>query len=120
MIKRMIVGVVILFAILLLMLPKTDDASKKKMASAAMLMCSNDFRKVVAEQLRSNEDIDLTFNNTCPKLIAGLDIDESGEITLRGAKHGVTMTLTPVMKVGEVSWSCRGEPADFVTSLCKP
>lgn len=120
MIKRMIIGVTILFAVLLLMLPKTDDASKRKMASAAMLMCSNDFRKAVAEQVRRAEEINRVFHNTCPKLIAGLDVDESGEVTLRGAQHGVTMVLTPVMEHGELRWSCRGEPAAAIASLCKP
>lgn len=120
MIKRMIVAVAVLFAILLLMLPKTDDASKKKMASAAMLMCSSDFRKEVAQQVLAEGEVDQTFNNKCPELIASLSADEAGVVTLHGAKHGVTMVLTPQVVQGEVRWSCHGEPRETLTKLCKP
>ena len=120
MIKRMIIAVVILFAILLLMLPKTDDTSKNKMASAAMLMCSNDYRKAVAERLRNNAPLDLIFTNNCPKLISNLVMEESGDITIRGAKHGIILTLTPAITSAGVRWSCHGEPAEAITKLCKP
>ena len=120
MIKRMIVGVVILFAILLLMLPKTDDASKKKMASAAMLMCTNDFRTLVAEQVRLDNDVDLVFDNKCPALITTVMVDEDLTITIRSAKNDLTMVLTPMVENKQVHWSCRGEPAEFITSICKP
>jgi hypothetical protein len=120
MIKRMLVGTFILFAILLLMLPKTDETSKKKMASAGMLMCSNDFRKAVTERLQRGEALDLQFDNSCPKLIAALQLDDAGVITLHGAQHGVTLVLTPRSDGGAVRWSCRGQPAELVTKLCKP
>ena len=120
MIKRMIVAVVILFAVLLLMLPKTDDTSKNKMASAAMLMCSNDYRKAVAELLRNNTPLDLAFTNNCPKLISSLVMGESGDITIHGAKYGIVLTLTPVVKSAEIRWSCKGEPMEAITKLCTP
>ncbi len=120
MIKRMLVATFILFAVLLLMLPRTDDASKKKMASAAMLMCSKDFRKAVSEGVLREEAVALQFNNSCPDLIATLVVDEDGGMTLHGAQHGVTMELTPVVELGEVRWSCHGEPAEVITTLCKP
>lgn len=120
MIKRMIIAVVVIFGVLLLMLPKTDDTSKKKMASAGMLMCSNDFRKAVAQRLLRGDALDLEFSNSCPNLIAALTLDEEGVITLRGAKHGVTLVLSPRTEGGAVRWSCRGEPAQLVPKLCKP
>ena len=116
----MIIAVVILFSVLLLMLPKTDDASKKKMASAAMLMCSNDYRKAVAELLRNNEEIVLKFNNECPKLITRLSVDDNGTITLFGAQQGLQIVLTPIEESTKVRWSCQGKPAASITKLCKP
>ena len=112
-----------LFAVLLLLLPKTDDVSKKKMVSAAMLMCSKDFRKQVVEQLHSAEPGELgelPFNNSCPNLIASVDVDEAGKITLRGSQHGIRMVLTPKIASGNVRWSCQGQPAEIITPLCKP
>jgi hypothetical protein len=120
MIQRMIVAVVIIFAVLLLMLPKSDDAAKKKMSSAAMLMCSNNFRKAVAERVSRDAIVELTFNNNCPDLIAALDIDEEGVMTLRGAQNGVTMVLTPVVESGRVRWSCRGKPMEAIPKICRP
>ena len=120
MIKRMIVAVVILFAVLLLMLPKTDDTSKKKMASAAMLMCSNDYRKAVADAIRNNEEIDLEFNNECPKLITRLSVDDNGTITLYGAQQDLQIVLTPIVESTQVRWSCKGKPAEAITKLCQP
>ena len=120
MIKRMIIDVAILFAVLLLMLPKTDDASKKKMASAAMLMCSNEFRKTVAEHVRNNEIIDLKFNNRCPDLISDLSVNDDGTITLVGSKQDLQLVLTPIVESTGVRWSCYGEPKESITKLCKP
>lgn len=120
MIKRMLVAVTILFAVLLFMLPKTDDASKKKMASAAMLMCSNDFRKAVADQLQNKKENILKFDNRCPELIANLNVNDEGEITLIGAKHGLQIVLTPIEESTGIRWSCKGQPADAITKLCKP
>jgi hypothetical protein len=119
MIKRMIIAVVILFAVLLLMLPKTDDTSKKKMASAAMLMCSNDYRKAVAEAIRNNDEMDLKFNNECPKLITRLSVEDNGTITLFGAKQGLQIVLTPIVESANIRWSCKGEPEEAITKLCK-
>lgn len=120
MIKRMLVATFILFAMLLFLLPRTDDVSKKKMSSAAMLMCSKEFRKAVAAQVLHDEPITLQFNNNCPELIAAIDVAEDGTLTLHGAQHGVLMTLTPMVEFGDVRWSCRGEPPQTTTALCKP
>ncbi len=120
MIKRMIVAVAILFAVLLFMLPKTDDASKKKMASAAMLMCSNDFRKSVADHLQNKKEDTPKFQNHCPELIADLNVNDEGEITLIGAKHGLHIVLTPIEEAAGIRWSCHGQPAEAITKLCKP
>ena len=120
MIKRMIISITLLFAVLLLMLPKSDEASQKKITSASMLMCSREFRQEVAARLSRNESIDLTFTNSCPALIAELTLDEQGVMTLHGLDHTLTMVLTPRLEAGKVSWSCRGEPAERVTGLCKP
>jgi hypothetical protein len=120
MIKRMTVGTFILFAVLLFMLPRTDDDSKKKMASAAMLMCSTDFRKTVADQMLRGDLIELRFTNSCPDLIAALNVDEEGVIRLQGAKHGISMELTPSVEAGAVRWRCQGKPAQAITKLCKP
>ncbi|MEN8170451.1 MAG: hypothetical protein ABFS08_09535 [Pseudomonadota bacterium] len=119
MIKRMIIGVVILFAVLLLMLPKTDDASKKKMASASMLMCTQNFRAAVADQITHDVDIDQVFDNKCPDLISELEVDELGVILISSTKHQLSITLTPVLEGKQIRWSCRGEPAESITSLCK-
>ncbi len=120
MIKRMIIAVVILFAVLLFMLPKTDDASKKKMASAAMLMCSNDFRKAVADHLHNKKEGFPKFDNRCPELIAKISVDDEGTINLIGAKHGLHIVLTPIEVSTGIRWSCHGQPAEAITKLCKP
>lgn len=120
MIKRMLIAVTFLFAVLLLMLPKTDEASKRKMGSAAMLMCSNEFRKEIAALVLRDEAVQLHFDNHCPELISKLELDEEGALTLYSAQHNVSMQLTPVVEAGRVRWSCRGEPAESITGLCKP
>lgn len=120
MISRWIVGVVLLFGILLMMLPNTDEESLARIASASMLMCTMDFREQVARQVIRDEVIAVEFRNTCPDLIAALDVSESGELVITGNKHQMKMTLSPVVEGGKVRWSCRGEPATVVTKLCKP
>lgn len=120
MITRMVVVVTVLFSVLLLMLPKTDDASTMKIASASMLMCTRDYRAAVAEQVIRKEAVDLAFNNTCPDAISELTVDDGGMITISSVKHRLTMVLSPEHENGSVRWSCRGEPEQAVTALCKP
>jgi hypothetical protein len=120
MIARWVVGVVLLFGILLLMLPRTDEVSLARIASASMLMCTQALREEVAQQLHEEEAVTLRFDNHCPDLIARLVLDESGEIVIIGNSHPLQMTLQPVVESGKVRWRCRGEPADRITSLCKP
>lgn len=119
MIKRMIVGVAILFAILLFMLPKTDESSKKKMASASMLLCTRDYRTAIAAQLAHHQTVDLVFDNKCPALISGVEVSEEGALTLYNKSYGLVLMLTPMIEKGQVRWSCHGEPATQITSLCK-
>lgn len=120
MMGRWAVGVVVLFGILLTLLPKTDDASVAKIGSASMLMCTLKFREEVEAQLLRGQSLTAEFNNGCPDLIADLNMDEGGKMVITGKKHPVTMTLQPVMDGGKVRWSCRGEPVEFITRLCKP
>jgi hypothetical protein len=119
MIKRMIVGVAILFGMLLLLLPRTDESSKTKIASASMLLCSRDFRVAIAEQIARHEPVDLVFENKCPALISGVEVGEEGALTLHNTTYGLVIVLTPMTEKGQVRWSCRGEPASLITSLCK-
>ncbi len=121
MIIRWVVGVVLLFGILLLMLPKSDKGSIDKIASASMLMCTLDFREQVARQVIRKETVAVEFRNTCPDLIAALKVGELGDMVIAGNnEHPMKMTLIPVVEGGQVRWSCRGEPAEAVTKLCKP
>src|SRR5512143_2050460 len=120
MITRVIVGLVLLFGILLLTLPKSDEKSLARIASGSMLMCTLDLRKQVEQQLIKEEVVSVRFNNTCPDLIATLDINERGGMVLTGRKYQLKMTLNPVLENGKVHWSCSGEPAASVTKLCKP
>jgi len=120
MISRIIIGVVLLFGILLLTLPKRDEESLAKIASASMLMCTLDVRERVERQLHRDAVVTVEFRNKCPKLIAKLEVNELGEMVIVGKKHQIKMALTPGVKDGEVRWSCRGEPAEAVTKLCKP
>lgn len=120
MVKRIIVGLVLLFGILLLTLPRTDDKSLAKIASGSILMCTKDFRKDVEQQVLRDEAVTVAFKNSCPDLIAKLEMDDAGEIVITGNKYPLTMTLSPVVENGKVRWSCSGEPAESVTKLCKP
>ena len=121
MIIRWVVGIVLLFGVLLLMLPRTDQESLTKIGSASMLMCTSHFRDEVARQLATHEPVvAVEFKNTCPDLIASLELGERGRVVITGNKYKVKMTLTPVREGGRVRWRCRGEPADAVTKLCKP
>lgn len=120
MIVRWVVGVVLLFAILMMTLPKRDEASLAKIASQAMLMCTQDFREQVARKLVNEDAVTVEFKNTCPDLIASLQMDERGGMVITGNKHRVRMELTPAVSGGEVRWHCRGEPAAAVTRLCNP
>lgn len=116
----MVVSISLLFAVLLFMLPKSDEASIKKMASASMLMCTRDFREAVADLVIRDVEVELAFNNKCPDLISELEVDELGVILLSSTKHQLSMTITPVLESDRVRWSCRGEPAESITALCKP
>jgi hypothetical protein len=120
MIVRWIIGIGLLFGILLVMLPKTDDEALVKIGSASMLMCTMDFREQVAHQVIRKETITADFNNTCPELIASVELDEQGGILIVGNKYPVKMSLSPVVESGKVRWSCQGDPAEAVTKLCKP
>ncbi len=120
MISRLVVGIVLLFGILLVMLPDTDEESLAKIASASMLMCTLDLREQVALQVLKEEAVAVEFMNKCPDLITLLEVDEAGEIVISSNKHQVKMTLSPVVEGVKVRWSCRGEPAEAVTKLCRP
>jgi hypothetical protein len=119
MISRWVVGVALLFGILLMMLPKRDEASLARIGSQAMLMCTKDFREHVAQKLIREETVALEFRNTCPDLIASLEMDERGDMVITGNKHRLKMALSPVVEGGKVRWSCHGEPAAAVTRLCR-
>jgi hypothetical protein len=119
MITRWVVGVALLFGILLMMLPKRDEASLARIASQAMLMCTQDFRERVAQKVIRGEAVALEFKNTCPDLIASLEVDQRGGMVIAGNKHRLKMKLNPVVEGGKVRWSCHGEPAAAVTRLCR-
>lgn len=121
MIKRMVVSVALLFAVLLLMLPRSDERSQNKMISAAMLMCSQPYRELVAEEIRRGHQEYPPFNNSCPELISRIDLDDQGAMLLTNTKQRLTLSLTAsLLGDGKVHWSCRGEPSAEITSLCKP
>ena len=117
--SRWVVGVVLFFGILMMLLPKTDEKSLTKIASQSMLMCTKDFRERVAQKVIKGKAVAVEFRNTCPDLIASLEMDERGEMVITGNKHPLKMTLTPVVEGGKVRWSCHGEPAAAVTKLCR-
>lgn len=119
MISRWVVGVVLLFGILLMMLPDTDEKSLAKIASTSMLMCSSDFREQVASQVLRDEPVSVEFKNPCPDLIATVEVVASGDMVITGKTYPLMMRLIPVVEEGKVRWSCRGEPTDMVTNLCK-
>ena len=119
MMSRWVVGVVLFFGILMMLLPKTDEKSLTKIASQSMLMCTKDFRERVAQKVIKGKAVAVEFRNTCPDLIASLEMDERGEMVITGNKHPLKMTLTPVVEGGKVRWSCHGEPAAAVTKLCR-
>lgn len=120
MIGRWIIGTALLFGTLLLMLPKTDEQSLARIASASMLMCSKDFREQIAAQVRNGDPVAARFRNTCPDLIAGVELGEQGSMVINGKKYAIRMALKPVLEADRVRWSCRGEPATEVTRLCRP
>lgn len=119
MLQRVIASLVMLFGILIFLLPKTDDKSSAMLASGAMLNCSTDYRQQVAQHLLRQEAVTVEFRNTCPDMIAAMEVSEQGEIVLTGSKHSLVLHLTPVIEDGKVLWSCLGEPAELVTKLCR-
>ena len=120
MLARWLVGIVLLFVILLMMLPKTDEQSLSRIGSASMLACTKTFRQEVSVQVLDKKPVTTTFNNTCPDLIATLQVDTSGAMLITGNKYPVRMQLQPVVENAKVRWSCNGEPIEMVTKLCKP
>lgn len=120
MIYRWLVGVVLLFAILLLMLPNKDEKSVAKIASASMLACTLDYRDQVGRQLLRKEAVNVQYQNKCQNVIAAVQAGERGDIVITGKEHQLKLTLSPVVVNDKVHWSCRGEPAEAVTKLCKP
>lgn len=119
MIGRWAVGVTMLFVILLLMLPDTDEQSLARIASTSMLMCTKDLREQVASEVLAAEGVEVEPTIACPELIAALEIGEQGEMMIRGKEHPLTMWLEPIIEGDKVRWSCRGEPAELVSKLCK-
>lgn len=120
MISRWVVGVVLLFGILLMMLPDRDEKSLARIASTSMLMCTSEVRELVAAQVLNGDEVNGEFRNRCPDLIAVLEVGDTGEINISGNEHQLQMVLTPVVENGKVRWSCKGEPTDNITKLCKP
>jgi hypothetical protein len=120
MLGRWLVGIILLFVILLMMLPSRDEQSLARIGSASMLACSRDFREKVASQVLEKTPVTVMFSNTCPDLITSIDVDMYGNMVIKGNKHPVTMRLRPVVENGRIRWSCKGEPEDRITKLCKP
>lgn len=120
MMYRWLVGVTLLFAILLLMLPDKDEKSVAKIASASMLACTLDFRDQVGRQLVRKEAVTVKYENKCQNVIAAVEVSERGDIVIIGKEHQQKLTLKPIVANDKVHWSCRGEPSDGVTKLCKP
>ncbi|HEY9148505.1 MAG TPA: hypothetical protein VIQ22_05800 [Gammaproteobacteria bacterium] len=116
---RWVVGVILLFVILLMMLPDTDEQSLARIASTSMLMCTKEQREQVASQVLAAEGVEVEAAIACPELIAALEISEQGKMVIRGKEHPLTIWLEPVIEGDKVRWSCRGEPAELVTKLCK-
>jgi hypothetical protein len=119
-ISRWVVGVVLLFGILLMTLPNRDPQSLSRIGSASMLACTKDLRRQIEPQVLRGDAVALTFANSCPELIASLEISEEGGMVISGNRHKLTMQLTPVVEGNKVRWRCRGEPPEAVTRLCKP
>lgn len=120
MIYRWLLGIVLLFAILLVLLPNKGEQSDARIVSASMLACTLDFREQVGRQLVSKAAVTVKFNNKCRNVIAAVEASEQGDIAITGTQHQLRLTLTPVVDNGKLRWSCRGEPAEAVTKLCKP
>lgn len=117
---RWLVGIILLFMILLMMLPDRDEQSLSRIGSASMLACTKALRSEVAEQLRDDRPVSVRFDNTCPELIASLEVNREGGMVIRGKRYKVTLRLEPVMEGGTLRWSCRGEPQALVTTFCRP
>jgi len=120
MIFRWLFGVALLFAILLVLLPNKGENSDARIASASMLACTLDFREQVGRQLAAKAAVTAKYNNKCQNVIAAVEVGEHGEIAITGTQHQLRLTLSPVESNGKLRWSCRGEPAEAVTKLCKP
>lgn len=120
MMTRWVAGVVVLFGILLLMLPNTDERSLSRIASTSMLACTKTMRDQVIRELEQGRPVTTEYNNPCPDQIARLELKESGELVIVGKNYPITMRMRPVVEESGRHWSCRGEPADHVTKLCKP
>lgn len=120
MIGRWAVGVILLFVILLSLLPSTDEQSLMRIGSASILACTKPLRDQVAQQVLNGGPVQVDVTVDCPDLIAALELDAQGGMLIKGKKHAVTMRLQPRVEQGAVRWSCRGEPPESVTSLCRP
>ncbi len=120
MIFRWLFGVALLFAILLVLLPNKGENSDARIASASMLACTQDFREQVGRQLAAKAAGTVKFSNKCRNVIAAVEVGEQGDIVITGTQHQLRLTLSPVVNNDKLRWSCRGEPAEAVTRLCKP
>ncbi len=119
MIFRWVLGVALLFAILLVLLPNKGEQSDARIVSASMLACTLDFREQVGRQLVAKAAVTVKFKNKCQNVIAAVEVGEQGDIVITGTQHQLKLTLSPVVDNGKLRWSCRGEPAEAVTKLCK-
>lgn len=117
---RWLVGVVLLFGILLLTLPNKGEKSDAKIASTSMLACTVNYRDQVGRQLLRKEAVTVKYENKCQNVIATVEMSERGDIVITGKEHLLKLTLSPLVANDKVHWSCRGEPPDAVTKLCKP
>lgn len=117
---RWFVGIILMFVILVLMLPDRDEQSLSRIGSASMLACTKELRAEVVEQLRAKQPVTAGFDNTCPDLIASLELDREGNMIIHGNKHEITMWLAPIFENDELRWSCRGEPQESISKFCRP
>jgi hypothetical protein len=49
-----------------------------------------------------------------------MELEKTGVLHLHNTTHSLSMILTPVVENNQLRWSCRGEPAELITALCKP
>jgi len=114
-----LIGIIFFIGVLLLLLPDIQEVPEERMASTAMAMCVVEIKIGIGADLKEGKQIKTDYENKCPSLISKLNVHGDGKIEMFNPTYQIHLSIMPALRDGVVSWSCYGQPAEFVPRACR-